>query len=364
MLSALSRRYARLVLLLAALAVALMSANAQARSAPRATTTDVTLTVTKNGTGSGTVSSNPTGIQCGSTCSYNFPVGTQVTLTATPAAGSSFQLWYSTGGSPCHGSTTCTFTMNQAESIRATFNVIQESVSVSNAPEPGASGTIVISGPGTQLTVGSGQQRQAFFNYGATVTISPTAASGSAFAGWSSDCSGFGTCVIVTTRSFDIQGTFAAAETLKVQRTGKGSGTVTSSPGGLDCPSTCSGTVAAGAAVTLTATPAPGSYFADWSFSEGCASSSSACTFEMPASGDVEVADFRLDHCLVPNVKRLGLANAKSRLFAYSCRAGTIARVYSKHVKKGAVISQKPKAGKRLARGAKVRLVLSRGQRH
>ncbi|MFN7171098.1 MAG: hypothetical protein ACK4NT_07700, partial [Candidatus Omnitrophota bacterium] len=49
-----------------------------------------TLTVNKAGTGTGTVTSNPAGINCGSACSAQFNSGTQVTLTATPDAGSTF----------------------------------------------------------------------------------------------------------------------------------------------------------------------------------------------------------------------------------------------------------------------------------
>ncbi len=46
-----------------------------------------TLTVNKTGTGSGTVTSSPSGINCGSTCSAQFAQGTAVTLTANPTAG-------------------------------------------------------------------------------------------------------------------------------------------------------------------------------------------------------------------------------------------------------------------------------------
>ena len=42
---------------------------------------------------------------------------------------------------------------------------------------------------------------------------------------------------------------------------------------------------------------------------------------------------------------------------------GAVAKKYSKSVKKGRVISQKPAAGKKLAKGAKVSLVLSRGRK-
>ena len=44
----------------------------------------LTLTVSKAGKGDGNVTSNPAGIDCGSTCQANFGGGTMVTLTATP----------------------------------------------------------------------------------------------------------------------------------------------------------------------------------------------------------------------------------------------------------------------------------------
>ena len=49
-----------------------------------------TLTVGRSGTGSGTVTSNPAGINCGSTCPAQFNDGTQAILTATAASGSTF----------------------------------------------------------------------------------------------------------------------------------------------------------------------------------------------------------------------------------------------------------------------------------
>jgi hypothetical protein len=77
-----------------------------------------TLTVSKNGTGSGTVTSNPAGINCGSTCSANFAQGSTVTLSATPASGSSFAGW----SGACSGTGSCTVTMDAAKSVTATFN--------------------------------------------------------------------------------------------------------------------------------------------------------------------------------------------------------------------------------------------------
>ena len=78
------------------------------------------LTVSKTGTGSGTVSSNPTGINCGSTCAYAFPYNSSVTLTAAASAGSIFTGW---SGAGCSGTDTCTLSMNMLQSVTANFTL-------------------------------------------------------------------------------------------------------------------------------------------------------------------------------------------------------------------------------------------------
>lgn len=79
----------------------------------------VTLQVTRNGTGSGTVTSHPSGINCGSSCSKSFSTGTTVTLTATPAAGSTFAGW---SGGGCSGTGPCTTQLGSNTTVTATFN--------------------------------------------------------------------------------------------------------------------------------------------------------------------------------------------------------------------------------------------------
>jgi endo-1,4-beta-xylanase len=78
----------------------------------------IALTVTKSGSGSGTVTSSPSGINCGSTCSASYASGASVTLTATPASGSTFAGW----SGACNGTATCTVSMTAARSVTATFN--------------------------------------------------------------------------------------------------------------------------------------------------------------------------------------------------------------------------------------------------
>ena len=60
-----------------------------------------------------------------------------------------------------------------------------------------------------------------------------------------------------------VTATFVAQHQLSVSTTG--SGTVTSSPAGIDCGATCSAVYDQGTTVTLTPTPAAGWSFAGWS---------------------------------------------------------------------------------------------------
>jgi hypothetical protein len=148
--------------------------------------------------------------------------------------------------------------------------------------------------------------------------------------------------------------------TLSITDAGTGSGAVTSSPAGISCGSTCSHSYTSGTQVTLSATAASGSTFAGWS--GACAGST--CTVTMSAAETV-TATFNekpvAKKCVVPKVTGKGMAAAKRAIKGHGCRVGTIKRAFSKKVKKGRVISQKPKAGKRLKHGAKVSLVVSKG---
>ena len=66
--------------------------------------------------------------------------------------------------------------------------------------------------------------------------------------------------------------------------------------------------------------------------------------------------------CIVPNVKRKSLATAKRKIAAAHCKTGKVKKANSKTVRKGHVISQRPRAGKKLVRGSKVNLVVNRGK--
>ena len=68
-------------------------------------------------TGDGTVTSSPPGVNCGSTCSAEFPTGTVVVLTPAASARSVFKGW--TG--QCFGTATCTLTISGNSWASATF---------------------------------------------------------------------------------------------------------------------------------------------------------------------------------------------------------------------------------------------------
>ena len=76
-----------------------------------------TLSVTKSGTGGGTVASSPAGINCGSTCGYDFLKNSTVTLTATPDTTSTFSGW----SGACTGTAPCKLAMTSNKTASATF---------------------------------------------------------------------------------------------------------------------------------------------------------------------------------------------------------------------------------------------------
>jgi len=87
------------------------------------------------------------------------------------------------------------------------------------------------------------------------------------------------------------------------------------------------------------------------------------CLVTMTANTSISFAFDLSPHCGVPNVKGKTLAIAKNMIHSRNCKLGTIRHAASLTVGKGHVISQKPKPGTYLRRGAKVNLVVSRGRR-
>lgn len=174
-----------------------------------------TLTVSRTGPGSGTITSQPPGIDCGTTCSADFVQGSSVTLTANAGAASSFEGW---GGDCANAGSSCTVTMDQARNVTATF-VTDKVLTVSKAGT--ASGTVTSQPVG----IDCGSTCSASFRDGTLVQLSPTPDPGVDFTGWSGGCTGTDPCIVKMDQARNVTATFeptvtALAVTPKVFQAG------------------------------------------------------------------------------------------------------------------------------------------------
>ncbi len=147
------------------------------------------------------------------------------------------------------------------------------------------SGTVTSSPSG----IDCGSACSATYSSGTSVTLTATPASGSTFGGWGGACTGTGTCTTTMTATRSVTATFNAGGggttyTLTVSKAGAGSGTVTSSPSGISCGSTCNAAFASGTSVTLNAAPASGSTFGGWT---GACTGTGTCNTTMTAGRSV-----------------------------------------------------------------------------
>ena len=220
----------------------------------------VTLSITRRGNGAGVIRTANPAIDCGTRCTAAMDRGSIATLTATPLAGSVFQGWGSGG---CSGVGTCTLRLDDSVSVEATFARVERSLGVSLS---GTGGGQVTSTPAGIICGGT---CTAAFPEGTQVTLRAIADVDSDFSGWSAPCSGNGSCVVGVDRDVNLTATFTARPVrLTVRKEGNGNGTVSSSPGGIDCGPTCAESFPRNSVVTLTAIAGPGSRFDGWS--DGC----------------------------------------------------------------------------------------------
>ena len=280
-----------------------------AKSVAATFTPQYTLTVTKTGNGAGTVTSNPTGISCGADCSEIYNNNTVVTLTATPAAESTFSGW---SGACANSTGTCSVTMSAAKSVTATFTLKQYSLTVTKA---GTGGGTVTSSP---TGIACGTDCAELYNSGAAVTLTAAAESGSAFSGWSGACAGTGACSVTMSAAKSVTATFTKLQyTLTAFKNGSGSGTITSSPAGISCGADCAEIYNAGAIVTLTATPAANSAFSGWS---GNCFGMGTCAVTMNAAKNV-TATFIAKYALTVTKAGAGSGTVTSSPAGISCGA-------------------------------------------
>lgn len=144
------------------------------------------LSVSMGGAGSGTVTSTPSAINCGSSCSGNFSANTEVTLNAVPNASSAFVIW---SGVSCKGGdnkgASCTVVMDGAKSVTANFE-IGHKLTVSKS----GNGTVTSSPSGIDCgTICS----LVFPGANPSVTLTAKPDSGTSFTKWDNGASSCGT---------------------------------------------------------------------------------------------------------------------------------------------------------------------------
>jgi Divergent InlB B-repeat domain/NHL repeat len=254
------------------------------------------LDLTKTGAGAGTVASTPASLRCGTACEGEFNKDSTATLTATPAPHSRLVGWTGCDSEPTPN--LCQVTMNADRSVSAEFEPIpQQTLTVSKT----GAGTVASSPAGIEC----GGACASGFDEGSAVTLTAAPAAGSRFAGWSG-CDSEPTatsCAVTMAAARAVDATFelepppepppppgAQPRTLTVASTalGTAAGTVRSTPGGIDCGSSCSHVYERGTQLTLVAEPGPGSVFLGWG---GCeAASGTSCTLALGADRVVVAA--------------------------------------------------------------------------
>ena len=239
------------------------------------------LTVEK--TGAGKVTSDPSGIDCGSTCTKAFTQDQDVTLTATPDLNSEFLGW--TGATDCAETTTCTVTMDESKTVQAEFTWVL---------------TVIKTGSGSVSSLPAGMSCAADittcaagFEPGTNVVLSASPSSGSKFVGWTEACTGttaVAGCSVTMDANKTVKAGFGYDLTVTKDAAGTGDGTVTSSSNPaqaeqLNCGGTCTVTFPSGTIVTLTAAAATDNVFAGWS--GACSGTSTTCQVTVDAAKSV-----------------------------------------------------------------------------
>ena len=165
--------------------------------------------------------------------------------------------------------------MNADRQITATFD-LNPSLTVGVNTNLSGGGSVTSSPAGIDCPANA---CQAFYPAGTVVTLTAQPATGSTFVGWSNgSCSGTGTCTITMNADAHVDATFNGPPTLQVNVQGSGTGNVTSSPAGINCPATCSATFPKGTVVTLTQAVSGTSTFGGW---DTACTGTAACSVTM-----------------------------------------------------------------------------------
>jgi hypothetical protein len=191
----------------------------------------------------------------------------------------------------CGGDATCS--VPQAGELGP---IMGDQIAAANIDTP--SMTVVTNGGGNVISSNSaincGNLCTVDVNAGTLVDLEAIPAGNDVFAGWSGACSGNDPyCALTVKAALTATATFNQVFTLSIGRGGKG--TVTGTPEGvfstsISCGGSCSAKFAQGTIVTLSATPAAGLKFVNWTGS--CSGTSPTCTVTISKDTQVQ-ANFK-----------------------------------------------------------------------
>jgi hypothetical protein len=226
-------------------------------------------------TGRGRVTSYPTKIDCGQTCTVSFESGLGVVLTATAEGDSRFVGW----SGACTGATPCSITLDADRMVTAHFEPVKEGLSVA---KNGSGAGRVTSSP---LGIDCGDACAASFVPGTNIILQASPDDTSTFTGWSGLCEGTEACVLRMSSAGSVTAGFERIQYgLSIDKIGSGSGSVRATPAGIASTNSCAANYAVGTLVTLTATPDETSIFTGWT---GACAGAGACTIAMEGAQTV-----------------------------------------------------------------------------
>lgn len=152
--------------------------------------------------GNGEVTSSPSGIDCGASCTAEYNSDTAVTLTAQPGVDSIFTGW----DGACWGlEAECDLTVRADQSVTATFVLKTESFAVSVGTDGEGDGTITSDPAGIACGDDCAQEYRA----GTVITLTATPDPGSEFDGWRGACMGnVATCEVAVVAATSVTAAF------------------------------------------------------------------------------------------------------------------------------------------------------------
>ena len=228
-----------------------------------------TVTVTQAGIPTYTIGLTVSPVSSGTTTGAGiYNEGTSVTITSTPASGYQFVNW-TEGGTSVSTNASYTFTISANRTLVANFSLLTYTIATSSSPALGGT------------TSGGGS-----YTYGATATVTATPATGYQFVNWTQAGS-----AVSTSASYSFP---VSANRTLVANFSLISYTIstTSSPtaGGS---TSGGGTLNYGTSATVTATPATGYQFVNWTEGGSPVSTSTSYTFTVNANRSL-LANFSL----------------------------------------------------------------------